>query len=99
MSSGESQPVDTAVLAQRQRALSELADRDAEIGARVEQRVRDIYGISTSMEGYHFRDSFAKEAQASYQIDWVHQPWLRPFRFAYRHMPKAIRYIIKKMAR
>ena len=99
MSSGESQPADAAVLAQRQRALSELADRDAEIGARAEQRVRDIYGISTSMEGYHFRDSFAKEAQASYQIDWVHQPWLRPFRFAYRHMPKSIRFLIKKVAR
>ena len=99
MSNGESRPVDAAVFTQHGRALSELASRDAEIGARVEQRVRDIYGISTSMEGYHFRDSYAKESQASFQIDWVHQPWLRPIRFAYRHLPKSFRFLIKKLAR
>lgn len=99
MSNGESLPVDAAVISQRERALSELANRDAEIGARVEQRVRNIYGISTSMEGYHFRDSFAKESQASFQIDWVHQPWLRPIRFTYRHLPKSFRFLIKKLAR
>lgn len=99
MSIGEYRPVDAAVIAQHERALSELASRDAEIGARVEQRVRDIYGISTSMDGYHFRDSFAKESQASFQIDWVHQPWLRPIRFTYRHLPKSFRFLIKKLAR
>jgi hypothetical protein len=99
MSNGEFRPVDDSVVAQREKALSELAGRDAEIGARAEQRVRDIYGRSTSMDGYHFRDSFAKESQASFQIDWVHQPWLRPIRFTYRHLPKSLRYLIKKLAR
>ena len=99
MSDGEYRPLDGSVESQRERALSELAICDAEIGAHVEQRVRDIYGVSTSMEGYHFRDSFAKESQASFQIDWVHQPWLRPIRFSYRHLPKSIRYLIKKLAR
>ncbi len=99
MPNGESRPVDAAVIARRERALSELANRDAEIGARVEQHVRDIYGTSTSMENYHFRDSFAKESQASFQIDWVHQPWLRPIRFTYRHLPKPFRFLIKKLAR
>ncbi|MEK7293134.1 MAG: hypothetical protein AAB088_06795 [Actinomycetota bacterium] len=99
MPNGESPPVDTAIIAKRERELSALIKRDAEIGARVEKRVRDIYGISTSMDGYHFRDSFAKESQASHQIDWVHQPWLRPIRFTYRHLPKSIRFLIKKLAR
>jgi len=99
MSNGETPLVGAAVNAKRERALLELTNRDAEIGARVEQRVRDIYGISTSMEGYHFRDSFAKESQASYQIDWVHQDWLRPIRFTYRHLPKSLRFLIKKLAR
>jgi len=99
MSNGEFRPLDSSVVAQRERALSELARRDAEIGAHAEQRVRDIYGVSTSMDGYHFRDSFAKESQASFQIDWVHQPWLRPIRFTYRHLPKSFRYLIKKLAR
>lgn len=97
MPNGESPPVDTVIIAQWERALSELIKRDAEIGARVEQRVREIYGSSTSMEGYHFRDSFTKESQASFQIDWVHQPWLRPIRFAYRHLPKPFRFLIKKL--
>lgn len=99
MSDGEFRPLDDSVAAQRERTLSELAQRDAEIGARVEQHVRDMYGVSTSMDGYHFRDSFAKESQASFQIDWVHQPWLRPIRFSYRHLPKSVRYLIKKLAR
>ena len=99
MSNGEFRPVDNSTNTQREQALSELTRRDAEIGARVEQRVRAIYGLSTSMDGYHFRDSFAKESQASFQIDWVHQPWLRPFRFTYRHLPKSIRFLVKKLAR
>jgi hypothetical protein len=99
MPNGESPPVDATVISRREQALAELAARDAEIGARVEQRVRDIYGISTSMEGYRFRDSFVKESQASFQIDWVHQPWLRPIRFTYRHLPKSFRFLIKKLAR
>jgi hypothetical protein len=28
----------------------------------------------------------------------VHQPWLRPIRFAYRHLPKSVRYLVKKAA-
>lgn len=99
MSNGEFRPDDGSNFSQREQTLSKLARRDAEIGARAEQRVRAIYGLSTSMDGYHFRDSFAKESQASYQIDWVHQPWLRPIRFTYRHLPKSIRFLIKKMAR
>ncbi len=99
MSNGEFRPDDGSFISQCERALLELARRDAEIGALAEQRVRAIYGVSTSMDGYHFRDSFAKESQASYQIDWVHQPWLRPIRFAYRHLPKSIRFLVKKMAR
>jgi hypothetical protein len=78
--------------------LDELRLRDAEFGARAEMRVRAKYGESTSMDGYHFSQSFARDAQASQQIDWVHQPWLRPLRFAYRHTPRWIRFAVKKVA-
>lgn len=99
MSNGEIRPVDGSSDLQLEQALAELARRDTEIGARAEQRVIATYGLSTSMDGYHFRDSFAKESQASFQIDWVHQPWLRPIRFTYRHLPKSIRFMIRKIAR
>lgn len=78
--------------------LEELRLRDAEFGARAEMRVRAKYGERTSMDGYHFSQSFARDAQASQQIDWVHQPWLRPLRFAYRHTPRWIRFAVKKVA-
>ena len=99
MSNGYNRSLDEPDNSFRERQLAELARRDGEIGARVEQRVREMYGASSSMEGYHFRDSFDKESQASFQIDWVHQPRLRPIRFVYRHLPKSIRYVIKKFAR
>jgi len=98
MANGASWQVDAVEAARRELVLTQLAQRDAEIGAIAEARVLKIYGPATSMDGYHFRDSFAKSAQASQQIDWVHQPWLRPIRFAYRHMPKSLRYILKKLA-
>lgn len=99
MANGAIEHLDAAEIARREFALAQLAQRDADIGAIAEARVLSIYGPATSMDGYHFRDSFAKSAQASQQIDWVHQPWLRPIRFAYRHMPKSLRYIVKKLAR
>ncbi len=98
MANGAIEQVDAAETARRELALAQLTQRDAEIGAIAEARVLKIYGPATSMDGYHFRDSFAKSAQASQQIDWVHQPWLRPIRFAYRHMPKSLRYMLKKLA-
>jgi len=101
MANGANEQVDAAEAARRELVitqLAQLAQRDAEIGAIAEARVLKIYGPATSMDGYHFRDSFAKSAQASQQIDWVHQPWLRPIRFAYRHMPKSLRYMLKKLA-
>ncbi len=99
MTNGTIVQVDAAEVTRREFALAQLAQRDADIGVIAEARVLSIYGPATSMDGYHFRDSFAKSAQASQQIDWVHQPWLRPIRFAYRHMPKWLRYIVKKLAR
>ena len=81
-------------------ALRQLESRDAELGARAEARVRACYGstVDTAMSGYDFEHSYARDAQATSRIDWVHQPWLRPIRFAYRHLPKSVRYILKKAA-
>ena len=77
-----------------------LEARDAELGAQAEARVRARYGSSTTtaMSGYDFEHSYARDAQATSRIDWVHQPWLRPIRFAYRHLPKSVRYLLKKAA-
>jgi hypothetical protein len=50
------------------------------------------------MSGYDFEHSYSRDAQATSRIDWVHQPWLRPIRFAYRHLPKSVRYLVKKAA-
>lgn len=78
--------------------LEELAARDAEFGKRAEQRVIAKYGSEVSMEDYQFSKSFARESQASQQVDWVHQGWMRPIRFAYRHTPRWIRFAVKKVA-
>ena len=51
------------------------------------------------MSGYDFAQSSRRETQATGRIDWVHQPWLRPIRFAYRHLPKPLRYLLKKVAK
>jgi hypothetical protein len=81
-------------------ALRQLETRDAQLGADAEQRVRDRYGApgAESMSGYDFEHSSSRETQASSRIEWVHQPWLRPIRFAYRHLPKWLRYLVKKAA-
>lgn len=81
-------------------ALRQLEARDAQLGAAAEQRVRDRYGSPSadSMSGYDFAQSSSRDAQASSRIEWVHQPWLRPIRFAYRHLPKSVRYLLKKAA-
>jgi hypothetical protein len=78
--------------------LEELVARDAEFGARAELRVAAKYGKDASMEVYHFSKSFARESQASQQIDWVHRGWLRPVRFAYRHATRWVRFAVKKAA-
>ena len=81
--------------------LRSLIERDAEIGSRAEARVREKYGTSgnDAMSGYDFAQSSRRETQATGRIDWVHQPWLRPIRFAYRHLPKPLRYLLKKVAK
>jgi hypothetical protein len=75
-----------------------LHERDAEIGRRVEARVARRYGEGASIEHYRFDDSIARTEQASQKIDWVHQDNLRAVRFVYRHLPRSLRYVIKKFA-
>ena len=81
-------------------ALRQLEARDAELGAQAEARVRAQYGSSTdaAMSGYDFEHSYSRDTQATSRIDWVHQPWLRPIRFAYSHLPKSVRYLVKRAA-
>jgi hypothetical protein len=81
-----------------QRRSAVLQERDAEIGRRVEARVAQRYGEGASIEHYRFDDSFARTEQASQKIDWVHQDNLRAVRFVYRHLPRSLRYVIKKFA-
>ena len=93
------QPVDDAEAARRQRSLDQLIARDSEIGERAKLRVAKIYGptATSSLGTYDFSDSFAKRDQVSRRGDWVHRNWLRPIRFFYRHIPKPIRFAIKKL--
>lgn len=99
MNSSASQQIDAAELDRRQRALDELVQRDIEVGSRAQARVASIYGptASSSLGTYDFSDSFAKSDQVSRRGDWVHRSWLRPIRFFYRHIPKPIRFAIKKL--
>jgi len=89
---------DAAELARRQHQLDLLIARDSEIGERAKLRVAKIYGptATSSIGTYDFSDSFAKRDQVSRRGDWVHRNWLRPIRFLYRHIPKPIRFTIKK---
>jgi len=89
---------DAAELARRQHQLDLLIARDSEIGERAKMRVAKIYGptATSSIGTYDFSDSFAKRDQVSRRGDWVHRNWLRPIRFFYRHIPKPIRFTIKK---
>jgi len=97
--SSASEPIDATELARRQRALEQLIQRDTEVGNRAQARVANIYGPSatSSVGTYDFGDSFAKRDQVSRRGDWVHRNWLRPIRFFYRHIPKPIRFAIKKL--
>ena len=90
---------DAAELARRQHQLDLLIARDSEIGERAKLRVAKIYGptATSSIGTYDFSDSFAKRDQVSRRGDWVHRNWLRPIRFLYRHIPKPIRFTIKKL--
>lgn len=88
-----------AEVARQQRALDLLIARDTEIGERAKLRVAKIYGpaATSSLGTYDFSDSFAKRDQVSRRGDWIHRNWLRPIRFFYRHVPKSIRFAIKKL--
>ncbi len=99
MHSSASSQIDAAEQDRRQRALDELVQRDIEVGNRVQARVASIYGptATSSLGTYDFGDSFAKRDQVSRRGDWVHRNWLRPIRFFYRHIPKPIRFAIKKL--
>jgi hypothetical protein len=88
-----------AEAARRSRALDLLIARDSEIGERAKSRVTKIYGptATSSLGTYDFSDSFAKHDQVSRRVDWIHSNWLRPIRFFYRHIPKPIRFALKKL--
>lgn len=79
------------------RYLDELARRDEEIGARVEARVSSRYGSDGSLDGYRFDDSYSKQDQATHRVDWVHENRYRAARFVYRHLPRPVRYGLKRL--
>lgn len=80
-----------------ERYLADLARKDAEIGARVEARVAAKYGSDGSLEGYRFDDSYSKQDQATHRVDWVHEDRYRAARFVYRHLPRPVRFGLKKL--
>ncbi|NBP50925.1 MAG: maleylpyruvate isomerase family mycothiol-dependent enzyme [Actinobacteria bacterium] len=82
----------------RDAELRALHERDAEIGRAAEARVLRTYGERGGAAGYRWDDSFRRDEQASARLDWVHGPWLRPVRFAYRHLPASLRNLAKRAA-
>jgi hypothetical protein len=81
----------------RDAELRALHERDAEIGRAAEARVLHTYGERGGADGYRWNDSFRRDEQASVRLDWVHGPWLRPVRFAYRHLPAPLRNLAKRV--
>lgn len=82
----------------RDAELRALHERDAEIGREAEARVLRTYGTRDGAAGYRWEDSFAPGEQRSLRLTWVHGSWLRPVRFAYRHLPAPIRNLAKRVA-
>lgn len=82
----------------REAELRALHERDAEIGRAAEAHVLRTYGERGGTAGYRWEDSFRPGEQHSTKLDWVHGPWLRPVRFAYRHLPAALRNLAKRAA-
>lgn len=75
--------------------LAELAAVDAQLADRAKAnaaRYRAENGISD--EPYEFPTYRSAEEKKV----WVHQWWVRPFRFFYRHLPVGIRSRIKRVA-
>ena len=82
----------------RESELRALHERDAAIGRAAEARVLRTYGERGGASGYRWEDSFRPGEQHSTRLDWVHGPWLRPVRFAYRHLPASLRNLAKRAA-
>jgi len=78
--------------------LHALHERDATIGREAEARVTRLYGEPGGTTAYRWDDSFKRDEQASVRLDWVHGAWLRPVRFAYRHLPAPLRNLAKRVA-
>jgi len=78
-----------------QERMEDLAARDAEFVKLAESRERDR---QIAEFGAVRKYEFPPNTTQVHVTDWVHQPWLRPFRFVYRNIPRPLRRIIKRFS-
>ncbi len=75
--------------------LSQLQETDAVLGETAQKRVREYHRLNgIPFETYKFPTYKSAEEQKV----WVHHWWVRPLRFLYRHLPRAIRSRVKRVA-
>ncbi len=75
--------------------LAEFTRNDAALGEQAEvhvARYRAAHGITEEVY------AFPTYRSAEERKVWVHKWWVRPIRFAYRHLPRAVRSRIKRVA-
>jgi hypothetical protein len=75
--------------------LTQLQETDSILGETAQKRVREYHLLSgIPVDTY----KFPMYKSAEEQKVWVHHWWVRPLRFFYRHLPRAIRSRIKRVA-
>jgi hypothetical protein len=75
--------------------LQQLDETDAVLGQMAQKRCREYHLLSgIPVETYKFPTYKSAEEQKV----WIHHWWVRPLRFFYRHLPRAIRSRIKRVA-
>lgn len=75
--------------------LAALSERDTAAGERATaSRHAVLRARGEPVEAY----AFPPDRSEVRRIDWVHRGWLRPLRFAFRHLPVGLRRLVKKAA-
>jgi hypothetical protein len=85
------EPIDEQIASR----LAEFSRNDAALGEQAEAHV-DRYRAANGITEEVY--AFPTYRSAEERKVWVHKWWVRPIRFAYRHLPRGVRSRIKKVA-
>jgi len=78
-----------------QQKIADLVVRDAEFAKLAESRERQRQPERFAKAHEY---SFPPNTTQVHVTNWVHQSWLRPFRFVFRNIPRPLRRLIKKLS-